>query len=299
MKLLVTGRTGQIARSLLDLANEEIAIVACGRPELDIVDRAAIDRAIAAHRPDVVVSAGAYTAVDQAESDEATAFAVNRDGAGNVAAAAVAAGLPLIHISTDYVFDGAKPTPYIETDKTAPQGVYGVSKLAGEEAVLAALPGAVVLRTAWVFSFYGNNFLKTMLRLAHGRDLVRVVVDQCGNPTYAPDIAAGIVAVARRIVSEPVSSADTRPRGVFHMTAAGEANWAGFADEIFKQSKDRGGPFARVEPITTAEYPTPAKRPANSRLDCSHFITAFNHKIPHWQDGVTRSLDVILRKAKL
>ncbi len=297
MKLLVTGRTGQVARSLVDRACDGIVVVALGRPDLDIVDRASIDRAIAAYEPDILVSAGAYTAVDKAESDTASAFSVNRDGARNVAAAAATAGLPLIHISTDYVFDGEKPEPYVESDPTAPQGVYGASKLAGEDAVLAAHPAAVILRTAWVYSPYGNNFLKTMLRLAGDRDVLRVVADQRGNPTYAPDIADGILAVARRLVGGPTGESEALPRGVFHMTAPGETSWAGFASEILARSKDRGGPFAQVEPIDTAQYPTPARRPASSRLDCSRFAETFDHRLPHWEDGVARCLDTLLGKA--
>ena len=299
MKLLVTGHTGQVAQSLVDLACNDIAVVALGRPELDITDRASIDQAIADHGPDIVVSAGAYTAVDKAESNEAAAFAVNRDGAGNVAAAAAAASLPVIHISTDYVFDGEKPDPYVETDPPAPQGVYGASKLAGEAAVLAASPSAIVLRTAWIFSPYGNNFLKTMLRLAVDRDVLRVVADQHGNPTYATDIAGGIIAVARRLVAEPIDQANLEhgaiARGIFHMAAAGETSWAGFAEEILARSKEHEGSFARVEPIGTSDYPTPARRPANSRLDCTRFAETFGHSLPNWHNGLTRCLDLLLR----
>ena len=287
MKILVTGRSGQVATSLLALSCTSVEVVALGRPNLDITNRASLDRAIAAHRPDVVVSAAAYTAVDRAEVDEAAAFAANRDGAGHVAAAAAAADLPVIHLSTDYVFSGTKTTAYVEVDPTGPASVYGRSKRAGELAVLAANPDTAVLRTAWVYSPHGANFLKTMLRLAGDRDVVRVVGDQHGTPTYAPDIAEAIVIVAQRMVNE--SDAEDG-RGIFHLVATGTTNWADFAREIFRQSAMHGGPDAAVQVIGTADYPTPAPRPANSCLDTRRFESVFQHKLPQWQDGIGRCL---------
>ncbi|WP_060610670.1 dTDP-4-dehydrorhamnose reductase [Aureimonas altamirensis] len=286
MRLLVTGREGQVAQALLAKQTDDLQIEALGRPTLDLTDPSSIDRAIAAFRPDVIVNAAAYTAVDRAESEEETAFAVNATGAGNVAAAAAAAGLPIIHISTDYVFPGDKATPYVETDPTGPQGAYGRSKLAGEAAVAAANPRHVILRTAWVYGPYGNNFLKTMLRLAETRDTLRVVADQHGTPTYAPDIAEGILAVAQRLVSDA-----STPSGVFHMVSAGETTWAGFAEEIFRRSAALGGAAATVEPIGTSEYPTPARRPANSRLDTNLFTRTFAYRLPTWQSGIERCLE--------
>ncbi len=288
LKLLVTGRDGQVAQALLAQASDDLQVVAIGRPVLDLTDRASIERVIAAERPDIVVNAAAYTAVDKAESEEETAFAVNAEGAGNVAAAAAAAGLPIIHISTDYVFPGDKASPYVETDPTGPQGAYGRSKLAGEAAVAAANPCHVILRTAWVYSAYGNNFLKTMLRVAETRDTLRVVADQHGTPTYAPDIAEGIVAVARRL-----ASAGNTPVGVFHMVSSGETTWAGFAEEIFRQSKALGGVHAAVEPIGTEDYPTPACRPANSRLDTARFTSVFGTRLPEWESGVAQCLKAL------
>jgi len=286
LRLLVTGREGQVAQALLAKQTDDLQIEALGRPTLDLTDPSSIDRAIAAFRPDVIVNAAAYTAVDKAESEEETAFAVNATGAGNVAAAAAAAGLPIIHISTDYVFPGDKATPYVETDPTGPQGAYGRSKLAGEVAVAAANPRHVILRTAWVYGPYGNNFLKTMLRLAATRDTLRVVADQHGTPTYAPDIAEGILAVAQQLVSDA-----SAPSGVFHMVSAGETTWAGFAEEIFRQSAALGGAAATVEPIGTSEYPTPARRPANSRLDTNLFTRTFGYRLPTWQSGIERCLE--------
>jgi dTDP-4-dehydrorhamnose reductase len=287
VKLLVTGANGQVAQSLLGLNQAELEVIALGRPDLDITFRPSLERAIAVHRPDVVVSAAAYTAVDKAESEEDAAYGANRDGAANVAAAAAAANLPIIHLSTDYVFAGTKPVPYTETDPTDPKSVYGRSKLAGETSVLAANPASVILRTAWVYSPYGSNFLKTMLRLAGEREVLRVVADQHGTPTYAPDIAKAIVKVARYLAAHPDAE---EWRGVFHMVASGETNWAGFAEEIFRQSAERGGPSSQVEAITTADYPTPAARPKHSRLDSARFRAVFQHMLPDWRDGVRRCL---------
>ena len=294
MRLLVTGRSGQVAQSLAETAGGDVSVVALGRPELDIIDRDSVARAIAAHRPDLVVSAGAYTAVDKAESEPEAAFAVNRGGAGNVASAAAEAGLPVIHLSTDYVFPGDAAGAYREDDKTGPQSVYGRSKLEGEAAVLAANPKAAVFRTAWVYSPFGHNFARTMLRLATERDVLRVVSDQRGTPTYAPDIAAAILVAARLILAAPD---DKRLAGVFHLVAQGETDWAGFAEEILRQSALRGGPSARVERIATRDYPTPAKRPANSRLDTQKFRDTFGHLPPDWRDGVSRCLDRLVGPA--
>jgi dTDP-4-dehydrorhamnose reductase len=285
--VLVTGKEGQVARSLAALASPQLEFVTLGRPDLDITDVSSVTRAIERVGPAVIVNPAAYTAVDKAESESEAAFAVNRDGARNVAAAAAAADLPVIHFSTDYVFAGDKQDPYVETDPTGPTGVYGSSKLAGELAVAEANPAHVILRTAWVYSPYGANFVKTMLRLAADRDGLRVVGDQHGTPTYAPDIAEAVAVVARRLVEAP-QARDWR--GVFHMVATGETSWAGFAEAIFAESARRGGPTAAVEPITTADYPTPARRPANSRLDTRKFVSVFGHALPDWQDGVRRCL---------
>jgi dTDP-4-dehydrorhamnose reductase len=287
MRVLVTGRTGQVARSLAELRGAEFEFVARGRPDLDLTDPASILRAIADVRPCAVVNAAAYTAVDRAESDEAAAFAVNCDGAATVAATAAQHGLPVVHLSTDYVFAGDKPEPYAETDEPGPQSVYGLSKLAGEKAVVEANPAHVILRTAWVYSPFGHNFLKTMLRLAGERDGVRVVADQRGTPTYASDIAEAIAAVLRRALDDP-EEADWR--GTFHLVAEGETTWAGFAEAIFAASRGAGGPAARVEPIGTADYPTLARRPANSRLATMKFRRCYGHTLPEWQTGVPRCL---------
>lgn len=282
MKIAVTGKAGQVVQSLLERGRAAgHTIVPVGRPELDLAvdDASAVQAALAATDPDVIVSAAAYTAVDKAEAERELAFAVNARGAGYVAQAAAELGVPLIHLSTDYVFSGEGETAYREDDPTGPTGVYGASKLAGEVAVLAACPNAAVLRTAWVYSPFGANFVKTMLRLAGERDTVGVVADQHGNPTSALDIADGIIQVAAQLAA----SSDPALRGLFHMTGAGETTWAHLAETVFEESAARSGPSARVDFITTAQFPTPAKRPANSRLDCGKLAAAHGVRLPDWR----------------
>lgn len=282
--MLVTGREGQVASSLAERASaSDIELVALGRPELDLASLAdAIVSAIKAARPEIIVSAAAYTAVDRAETEPDVAFAVNEQGPKAIASAAAELGVPLIHLSTDYVFDGTKASPYVEEDPTGPTGVYGASKLAGEQAVLAGQADTVVLRTAWVYSPFGTNFVKTMLRLAGERDEVGVVADQRGNPSSALDIADAIIAVARNLLTND----DPALRGIFHCAGAGEASWAEFAEGIFEVSADRAGPSARVRHIGTVDYPTPARRPANSRMDCSKLARVHGVQLPGWHDSV-------------
>ena len=291
LKLLVIGQDGQVARAMALAGSEQFAITCVGRPEIDVTDANSIRVAIERYQPDIVINPAAYTAVDKAESEADLAFAINRDGAGNVAAAAAAAGLPIIHISTDYVFGGDKAEPYVEEDQTGPMGVYGASKLAGEQAVAAANAAHVILRTAWVYAPWGNNFARTMLRLAADRDTIRVVADQHGTPTYAPDIAEAVLAVCRTIAGAPDG---TEWRGVFHMTNTGSTSWAGFAAEVFAQSAARNGPSARVEPISTADYPTPARRPNNSRLNTDRFTRVFGHRLADWESGVEKFAKAII-----
>ena len=256
-------------------------IVAVGRPQLDLTSPESVSAAIAAVKPDAVVNAAAYTQVDAAESEVEAAFAVNRDGAAAVARAAYQNGLPVVHISTDYVFAGNKDAPYVETDEPGPASVYGASKLAGEIAVRAANPRHVILRTAWVYSPHGKNFVKTMLSLAQTRPLLRVVDDQIGNPTSASDLAVAALAAASRLTQDRGFS------GTFHYAGRGDVTWCGFARAIFAESARLGGPATEVEPIATADYPTAARRPANSRLDCSAFERVFDaKKIPFWQDSL-------------
>jgi dTDP-4-dehydrorhamnose reductase len=290
MRIAVTGREGQIARSVIERGKASgYDIRAIGRPQLDLAgDPQEIARALKDSLPDVILSSAAYTAVDRAETEIDNAFAVNERGAAAVATAAASLRVPLIHISTDYVFDGSKPAPYVEDDPTGPTSVYGVSKLAGEQAVLAAHPNTAVLRTAWVYSPFGANFVKTMLRLAADLDEVAVVADQFGNPTSALDIADAVL----RIASNLTSSNDAGARGIFHLTAQGEASWAEFAEAIFAASASIGGVTARVRPISTAEYPTPARRPANSRLNCEKLRQVHGAQLPDWRSSLP---DVVRR----
>ncbi len=293
MRLAVTGKNGQVVSALQALASADLEIVALGRPELDLAQPETVLRALSDAKPDVVVSAAAYTAVDKAESEPELAFAVNRDGAGAVAQAAKELGVPIIHLSTDYVFDGTKATAYVETDAIGPMSVYGLSKLEGENTVAENTPNHAILRTAWVYSEYGNNFVKTMLRLGESRDEINVVADQFGCPTSANDIASAIVEIARQL------SADSSPRlrGVFHLSGTGETNWANFAKQIFAFSAENGGKPMVVNDIVTAQYPTPAKRPANSRLDCSKLEEVFGIRLPAWQTS-TRAVVTALAQSK-
>ncbi|MBM7322288.1 dTDP-4-dehydrorhamnose reductase [Agrobacterium pusense] len=279
MRLAVTGKNGQVVSALQALASDELEIVALGRPELDLAQPETVLKALREVKPDVVVSAAAYTAVDKAESEPEIAFAVNRDGAKEVARAAKELCVPVIHLSTDYVFDGTKATAYVESDPTGPSSVYGRSKLEGERAVAEATDNYVVLRTAWVYSKYGNNFVKTMLRLSENRDEINVVADQFGCPTSANDIAAAVVTIARKLVEDSSS----RLRGVFHLSGTGETNWANFAKQIFVFAEEHGGKSMIVNDITTAQYPTPARRPANSRLNCSKLEEVYEIRLPDWQ----------------
>lgn len=295
MRIAVTGTSGQLVTAMVERACSDCIVIPVGRPGLDLGQPKTIAPAIEAVKPDIVVSAAAYTAVDKAEADSEMAFAVNERGAGEVAAAAAALGIPVIHISTDYVFDGKKAEPYVETDATAPQSAYGASKLAGEIAVAAANPNHAILRTAWVYSPFGNNFLKTMLRLAADRDEVGVVADQYGNPTSALDLADAVFAVARNLLESD------RPdlRGIFHATATQNASWAEFAEAIFAASSRVGGPTAKVNRITTAQYPTPAPRPINSRLDGSRLRAVHGHTLSNWHSSTDQIVGrvVLGRKA--
>lgn len=285
MRLLVLGHGGQIARALQALGpGAGMTVVASGRPALDLEKPDSIVSAIADHRPDVVINAAAYTAVDAAEDHVQDAFAINAEGAGAAAEIANRSAIPFLHLSTDYVFDGTKPSSYREDDSTNPLGVYGASKLQGELAVAAANPRHVILRTSWVYDASGRNFLRTMLRLARQQTALRVVDDQIGAPTFAEDAAVAILSVAHAAVRNPPE----RAWGLFHMAAAGETSWCGFAREIFARSRELGGPSAEVQPITTAEYPTRAMRPANSRLDCAKLAAVYGIRLPAWRGGTAR-----------
>lgn len=298
MRIVVTGVAGQVVQSLVErgmaLGN---VVLPLGRPHLDLArdDAETVRAAMALAAPDAIVSAAAYTAVDKAEGEPDLAYAVNATGAGNVAAAAASLRVPLVHLSTDYVFSGEGERAWREDDPTGPKGVYGASKLAGEQAVRAACPNSAVLRTAWVYSPFGANFVKTMLRLAETRDELGVVADQVGNPTSALDIADGVLAVVANLLAD---GAQER-RGLFHMAGAGETSWAAFAEAIFAASAARGGPAAKVKPITTAEYPTPAARPANSQLDCTRLAQIHGVRLPEWRGSLETVIDRLLAEQGL
>ena len=289
MRIAVTGQHGQVVSALLERgAARGVAVTTIGRPALDLAEATEATDVFAAARPDVIVSAAAYTAVDKAESEVELAHAINARGAGVVATAAARLGVPVIHLSTDYVFDGAKPTAWIESDPTGPLGVYGATKLAGEQAVLASGARAVVLRVAWVFSPFGANFVKTMLRLAETRDRIGVVADQIGAPTSAHDIADAVITIAKTLVDRPD---DATLDGVFHMGAGGpDASWADVAEAIFADAAARGRKAAIIDRIPTSAYPTPAKRPARSRLDSTRLATIYGIELPDWR----RSLETVL-----
>lgn len=288
MRLVVTGRDGQVAQSLVERANGDIEVVRIGRPELDLARPETIAPTLTAARPDVVVSAAAYTAVDRAEDEPDLAFAINAEGAGKVAEAAAHIGVPVIHLSTDYVFDGREEEPYGEDHRPDPRSVYGASKLAGEKAVAEANPRHLILRTAWVYSPFGANFVKTMLRLAADRDEIGVVSDQWGSPTSALDIADGLLLAANMLHG----AADFSDYGIYHLAGTGAVNWSGFARHVLETSARLGGPQARVRDITTADYPTKARRPANSRLSTEKFATIFGWRAPEWR----RSTEEVVRR---
>jgi dTDP-4-dehydrorhamnose reductase len=286
--IVVAGKTGQLARCLLEAARlRGTSLVAMGRPELDLTYPDSLAQAVARHAPRAIVNAAAYTAVDKAEAEPALAMAVNRDGAGALAAVADRLGLPFIHVSTDYVFDGRKEGAYVEEDAVSPLGAYGHSKLAGEAAARAACPAAVILRASWVYSPFGQNFVTTMLRLAATREKVGVVDDQHGAPTAAFDLATAILDLIDRLIG----AGGRQLGGVYHLTAAGETTWHGFAAAIFAGWARRGRRVPILEPITTAQYPTAAQRPANSRLDCSKIARMFGLRLPPWQSSLERCLD--------
>jgi dTDP-4-dehydrorhamnose reductase len=290
MRIVVTGREGQVARSLQELGLKRgHEIVALARPLLDLTARpSSIIAVLESARPEVIVSAAAYTAVDKAENEPELARAANETGPSAIACAARKLSVPMIHLSTDYVFDGSNSASYVEEDAANPQSVYGATKFAGEKAVLGEYANSVILRTSWVYSPFGNNFVKTMLRLARERDEVRVVGDQRGTPTSAIDIADTVLLIA----SELLSSADGSLRGVFHSAGSGEASWAEFAQEIFAISATMGGPSATVRTITAAEYPTLARRPVNSRLNSDRLARVYGVKLPDWQHSLQ---DVVQR----
>ena len=287
--ILVLGGSGQVATCLM-AQGEGLGLVLRGRPEFDFEQLDRIPALLGEIEPRMIINAAAYTAVDKAESEPEAADRANHLGPAILAEYARAHGIPLIHISTDYVFDGSKRSAYVETDTTGPTGVYGRSKLAGEQAVLARGAQAIILRTAWVYAAEGKNFVRTMLGAAQRVPKLRVVADQIGCPTAAADLASAILAIARRIDAE-----GWKPEfgGVFHAAGTGEASWYQFAVEIFRLAAAHGRPMPEVEPIATTDWPTPAQRPANSRLDCGKLESVFGLRLPRWQQSLAKVVDTI------
>jgi dTDP-4-dehydrorhamnose reductase len=278
MSILVTGGSGQLATALA--AATDVRVV--GRPAFDFEQPATIE-ALFADPPGALVNAAAWTAVDLAESQRDAAWRANAEGPARLAELCARHGTRLIHVSTDYVFDGAKGAPYVETDATNPTGAYGASKLAGEQAVMAALPAAVILRTSWVYARGGSNFVRTMLNAAKRVPRLRVVADQRGCPTNADDLATAVLAVAELLAKGEIAG------GIYHAAGNGETTWHGFATAIFDTAARSGWPAPPVDPIATADWPTPARRPADSRLDCAK-LAAFGIRLPAWQPSLARAV---------
>lgn len=290
MKLLVTGAKGQVGAALLARARvEQVEVIGLDRSGLDLSDKDAVFRAVEEHKPNIVVNTAAYTAVDRAENEPELAFRVNRDGAEYAALACSRAGIPLIHLSTDYVFDGRKSEPYFEDDLPNPLGVYGRSKWEGEEAVRAVLDRHVILRTSWMFSQHGSNFVCTILRLARERDELRVVSDQHGCPTPADDIARALLVISRKLVEGQNSW------GAYHFAGQPSTTWFAFAQAIVDEANIRGR--SRVEnvvPISTSQYPTKAQRPKNSVLATDKIEATFGIRAADWLEALPRTISAIL-----
>jgi len=284
MTILVVGDRSMLAQDLLPcLQQAGFAVLGHGRPALDITQAASIAAVFEAVRPDICINTAAYTAVDRAESEAAAADAVNRDGIARLAVTCRATGTALIHLSTDYVFDGSASRPYREEDAVAPLGIYGRSKWEGEEALRRLHPQHLIVRTAWLYGHHGSNFVKTMLRLASERQVVRVVHDQYGCPTWTRDLARALTVLCQRVAR----ARHACPWGTYHFCSAGQTTWYGFARAIFAQvSSPETLQVQRVEPIPTTAYPTPARRPAYSVLDCAKIRAAFGITPRPWQESL-------------
>ena len=281
MKILVCGHDGQVAQALLAALTNLGEVHALGRHQLDLAHPEQLRTPLRQLAPDLIINAAAYTAVDQAESEPQLAFAINAESPRVLAEEAARLGVPLLHYSTDYVFDGSKPAPYTEDDAPNPLGVYGASKLAGERAIVEVGGQHLILRTSWVYSRHGRNFLLTLQRLLQERPQVRVVDDQIGAPTWA-----GSIATATRALIERWQAGNSGPWGTYHLTAQGETSWFGFAQAIAEHLQAQGLPCAELLPIPTSDYPTPARRPRNSRLDCSRLAQTWQVNLPPWREAL-------------
>ncbi|WP_455913294.1 dTDP-4-dehydrorhamnose reductase [Pseudomonas syringae] len=285
LRILISGQQGQVSQALQQRLQNMGELIVLGRDQLDLSQPESIRPVVRDIKPDLIINAAAHTAVDQAESEPDLAFAINATSPGVFAEEAAALGIPLIHYSTDYVFDGSKAGAWVESDAPNPLGVYGSSKLAGERAIAAAGGQHLILRTSWVYSLTGRNFLLTMQRLLQEREKLSIVADQIGAPTWAGTIAASTGALIERW-------RDGAPGawGVYHLTASGETSWYGFAEAIGQQLINSGKPCAVLEPIASSAYPTPAARPLNSRLDCSLLQREWGVSQPDWHDALLECL---------
>lgn len=295
MHVIVVGRSGQVATALhtaAALSQAPVRLTAIGRPQIDLGKSFDLQGWLKSSGPDVVVNAAAFTNVDEAERSEDVANSLNAEGAGRLAYASAALGVPIIHLSTDYVFSGEAGRPYRENDALGPLSAYGRSKAKGEAAVSAAAYQSVILRLSWIFAPSGANFVRSILRLGRAIETVDVVSDQFGSPTFADDIAGAILNICRRVVSLQV---DDQLWGVFHCASAGSVSRAEFADKIFACSRSRGGPSALVRHVPSSAYSTLAIRPKNCVLDCRKIQQVYGIKLPHWQDGLNRCMDEIAR----
>lgn len=284
MRVLVMGHRSMLAQELLPcLQRAGFTAVGCGRPAVDLTRVASLRAVLAEHHPALCINTAAYTAVDRAETEAAEALAVNRDGAAHLAQACSEAGVPLLHVSTDYVFAGTASVPYQEDDATAPLGVYGRSKWEGEEAVRTRHRQHLIVRTAWLYGHHGTNFVKTMLRLGRERQVLRVVQDQHGAPTWTRDLARAFTTICQRLTRAPEASL----WGTYHFCGAGQTTWYEFACAIFDEARSLG-PFTveRLEPIPTTAYPTAAQRPAYSVLNCAKLQAAFGITPRPWRDSL-------------
>ncbi|OPB34314.1 dTDP-4-dehydrorhamnose reductase [Pseudomonas fluorescens] len=285
LKILITGQHGQVSQELQQRLQGLSELIVLGSKQLDLADADLIRQQVRAHRPGLIINAAAHTAVDLAESEPGAALAINAIAPGILAEEAKALGIPLIHYSTDYVFDGSKPGPYTENDTPNPLGVYGQSKLAGEQAIAAVGGQYLILRTSWVYSSHGKNFLLTMQRLLQEKPQMRIVADQIGAPTWA-----GTIANSTRVLIEQWLAGKAGAWGVYHLTAQGETSWFGFAAAIGEQLRAEGKACAELEPIPSSAYPTPAQRPLNSRLDCTRLQQQWHVSQPQWQDALHECL---------
>jgi dTDP-4-dehydrorhamnose reductase len=288
MIVLVVGGQGQLGRSLAEARSPAgVRVITVGRPELDLLRPESIGQTLDRLAPNVVVNTAAYTAVDKAETESDLAFAVNDHGVRRLAADCASRNTPIIHLSTDYVYDGSKQSPYVESDAVNPLSVYGRSKRAGELSVAAENPRHIILRTSWLYAPFGANFVRTMLHLAATRREIGVVDDQHGNPTYAPHLAEAILTIIEKISGERLFAF---PWGIYHAAGTGETTWFGFAQAIFRCYQALGYNIPLVRPITTAEYPRPVARPANSRLNTEKLAQSFGVRLPPWPKGLAECL---------